>query len=151
MCQAAGGPGTGCRISLRSTPAQRQPFVPSFETTRPRSAYEVRRRPEDDDSGRCGDAVLSALTTVRLTAWRPLSRWLEPPRQDVGRCMIDARLVKRMQARYPKRKTHNRLTRSPAPRFPKYSFDKTPQTQRYSSAATARRQQRKREACSSRA
>ena len=44
--------------------------------------------------------------------------------------MIDARPAKRMQARYPKRKTHNRLTRRPAPRFPKYSFDKTPQTQR---------------------
>ena len=44
MCQAAGGPGTGCRISLRSTPAQRQPFVPSFETTRPRSACRRLRR-----------------------------------------------------------------------------------------------------------
>ena len=36
LCARRWGPGTGCRISLRSTPAQRQPFVPSFETTRPR-------------------------------------------------------------------------------------------------------------------
>ena len=28
------------------------------------AAYEERRRPEDDDSGRCGDAVLSALTIL---------------------------------------------------------------------------------------
>ena len=67
LCARRWGPGTGCRISLRSTPAQRQPFVPSLgQLGRDLlvAAYEERRRPEDDDSGRCGDAVLSALTIL---------------------------------------------------------------------------------------
>jgi hypothetical protein len=133
-----GGPGS--RISLRSTPAQRQPFVPSFGTTRPRSPTKNAAGQKMARAAAVATPSLCADYLVRLTAWRPLSRWLEPPRQAVGRCMIDTRPAKRMQARYPKRKTRNRPTRRPAPRFPKYAFYETPQIQRYPSATTARRQ-----------
>jgi hypothetical protein len=44
MCRAVGVPGIGCRISLRSRPAQRQPSAPSFETARLRSACRHRQR-----------------------------------------------------------------------------------------------------------